>query len=355
MTSPSKRGTGARKNAKPTLSCGALFSGIGGFCMAFEAAGYRTAWACDVDPYACAVYRDNFPANRLIEKDIRKLSVRRDKLEPVDVLHAGFPCQSFSQAGSRTGFDDERGKLFFEIIRLVGEFKSAKPGVLVFENAPYLQWGDGGHWFSEVTRHLQQAGYWFRQSNAQELDLFALTHIPRELADYFADVGEEEGGAKGEEVNPVGKIDIRAQPLKRRPVVIHTDEPGDEGGTGSPDPGEGGAGRRKGGRGRARSGKGWFRPEVGQDGRAKYVRSVLLSGKRRRVAATPAFSGMMELVVYEAGADTDRRLNVAKSSAGKIRSGAVRNLNARRGNRITIEVELDAPFYGAMKVAAYAI
>ena len=185
MISPSKHKARVRKRAERTLSCGALFSGIGGFCMAFEAAGFRTAWACDVDPYACAVYRNNFPANRLIEKDVRKLSVRKDKLEPVDVLHAGFPCQSFSQAGSRTGFDDERGKLFFEIIRLVSEFKSAKPRVLVFENAPYLQWGGGGHWFSEITRHLQRAGYWFRQSNAQELDLFALTRIPQTRSRLF--------------------------------------------------------------------------------------------------------------------------------------------------------------------------
>jgi DNA (cytosine-5)-methyltransferase 1 len=153
--------------------------------MAFEAAGFRTAWACDVDPYACAVYRDNFPANKLIEKDVRKLSVRGDKLQPVDVLHAGFPCQSFSQAGSRTGFDDERGKLFFEIIRLIGEFKKDKPRVLVFENAPYLQWGEGGDWFSEITRQLQGAGYWFRESNARELDLFALTHIPQTRSRLF--------------------------------------------------------------------------------------------------------------------------------------------------------------------------
>ena len=177
----------------------------------------------------------------------------------------------------------------------------------------------------------------------------------RELADYFADVGDEDGGGKGEEVNPIGKIDIRAQPLKRRPVVIHTDEPGDEGGTGQRDPGEGGAGGGKGAGAGQGQGKGGSGKKSDKTVELNNVRSVLLSGKRRRVAATPAFSGMMELVVYEAGADTDRRLNIVKSSAGKIRSGIVRNLNAKRGSRITVEVELDAPFYGAMKVAAYAI
>ena len=131
------------------LSAGALFSGIGGFCLAFKSAGFQTKWANDFDPYACLVYRSNFPKTRLIEKDIRKLSVKKDKLAPVDILHAGFPCQSFSQAGSRRGFEDERGKLFFEIIRLVKEFGPKKPKVIVLENAPY--WAGAYCEFGSVT------------------------------------------------------------------------------------------------------------------------------------------------------------------------------------------------------------
>jgi DNA (cytosine-5)-methyltransferase 1 len=174
-----------KANSRREITAGALFSGIGGFCLAFEAAGFRTQWACDVDPYACAVYAANFPQNRLIQKDIRNLSVARDRLDPVDILHAGFPCQSFSQAGARMGFDDDRGKLFFEIIRLVKEFKQNKPAVLVFENAPYLKVGEGGVWFSEITRELQRAGYWFRESNACELDLYNLTPIPQKRSRLF--------------------------------------------------------------------------------------------------------------------------------------------------------------------------
>jgi DNA (cytosine-5)-methyltransferase 1 len=56
---------------------------------------------------------------------------------------------------------------------------------LVFENAPYLKWGDGGVWFSEITRQLQRAGYWFRESNAKELDLFELTAIPQKRSRLF--------------------------------------------------------------------------------------------------------------------------------------------------------------------------
>lgn len=155
------------------------------FCHGFESTGFATAWANDIDPYACSVYRLSFPKNRLIEKDVRELSVRKDRLEPVDVLHAGFPCQSFSQAGSRKGFDDERGKLFYEIIRIVKEFKQDKPRVIVLENAPYLKYGAGGLWFLEVSTQLQKAGYWFRESNAQELDLFELTDIPQQRTRLF--------------------------------------------------------------------------------------------------------------------------------------------------------------------------
>jgi DNA (cytosine-5)-methyltransferase 1 len=167
------------------LRAGALFCGIGGFCLGFEAAGFETAWANEVDALACQVYRRNFPKTRLIQKDIRDLSVKKDDLAPVDVLHAGFPCQSFSQAGERKGFDDERGRLFFEIIRLIREFKENKPKAVVLENAPYLKFGAGGDWFLEVMTQLQKAGYWFRQSNAQELDLYSLTNIPQKRSRLF--------------------------------------------------------------------------------------------------------------------------------------------------------------------------
>lgn len=185
MASTIRRQDAGKKPRKRVLTSGALFCGIGGFCHGFEAAGFRTAWANDQDQYACKVYRHNFSETRLIEKDVRHLSVLKDKLEPVDVLHAGFPCQSFSQAGGRAGFADDRGKLFFEIIRIVKEFKKDKPAVIVLENAPFITMGEGGQWFLEISRQLQQAGYWFRDGNAQVLDLFDLSNIPQKRARLF--------------------------------------------------------------------------------------------------------------------------------------------------------------------------
>ncbi len=120
------------------MKAGALFAGIGGFCVGFHNAGVETAWAIENDFFCNETYRENIKDVRLISEDIQKVSVCKDDLEPVDVLDAGFPCQSFSQAGGRRGFDDPRGKLFFKIIRLIGEFRDKKPKVIVLENASSL-------------------------------------------------------------------------------------------------------------------------------------------------------------------------------------------------------------------------
>lgn len=168
-----------------TLTCGALFSGIGGFCLGFEQAGIKTKWAVEMDENAALTYRKNLPEVRLLEKSVTDVDVVRDKLESVDILHAGFPCQSFSQAGERKGFEDPRGKLFFEIIRIIEQFGEKKPKVLVLENAPFLRYGEGGAWFLEIQRAIQRAGYWFRPENAQELSAYELTELPQQRTRLF--------------------------------------------------------------------------------------------------------------------------------------------------------------------------
>lgn len=165
---------------KLTMKCGALFSGIGGFCLGFEGAGFETAWAVEFDQHAAETYRRNLPHVRLLTKDARSVSVEADELEPVDVLHAGFPCQSFSQAGEKRGFEDERGKLFYEILRIIREFGKNKPKVIVLENAPFLRYGEGGAWFLELQRAIQKEGYWFRPGNSQELNAYELTRLPQQ-------------------------------------------------------------------------------------------------------------------------------------------------------------------------------
>ena len=120
-----------------TLTAGCLFSGMGGFASGLAAAGFAVAWASDNNEYACRTFRHRFSGTRVIEKDARELSVDDDGLAPVDVLAAGFPCQSFSQAGDRRGFEDERGEVFFQIPRLLNEWApEQRPKLLILENVP---------------------------------------------------------------------------------------------------------------------------------------------------------------------------------------------------------------------------
>ena len=166
------------------LKAGALFAGIGGFCLGFAEAGIKTAWAVENNLAAVQTYQHNIKNVRIVSDggnpaSIIDISVKSHQLEPVDVLHAGFPCQSFSMAGERKGFDDPRGMLFYEIIRLVKEFGDQKPSVIVLENSPHLRSGEGGAWFLEVTNKLKNLGYWFRESSCAELDCYDLTALPQ--------------------------------------------------------------------------------------------------------------------------------------------------------------------------------
>ena len=172
------------------LKAGALFSGIGGFCLGFQQVGIKTAWAIENDPMSVMTYKENIKDVRIIEHDgmplsIKDISVSKFDLEPVDILHAGFPCQSFSIAGDRKGFDDPRGQLFYEIIRLVKEFKDKKPSVIVLENSPNIRNGEGGSWFIELTKEIKKAGYWFRDASCAELDSYEITHLPQKRKRLF--------------------------------------------------------------------------------------------------------------------------------------------------------------------------
>jgi DNA (cytosine-5)-methyltransferase 1 len=156
-----------------TLKAGALFAGIGGFCEGFKKSGIETSWAIDLDERAENTYNLNHITHEFIRADVKAIennSILGRQLEPVDVLHAGFPCQSFSMAGERRGFNDPRGQLFFDLMRIIRDFQDKKPAILVFENSPYLQVGERGSWFKTVKSEIQKAGYWFKDSNTFIID-----------------------------------------------------------------------------------------------------------------------------------------------------------------------------------------
>ena len=130
-----------------------MFSGIGGFDLAFRNQGHEIVGACEIDEYARRIYRKQFPGVT-IHNDATNLHPQ--SLPSFDVLCAGFPCQAFSIAGKRRGFDDTRGSLFFEIARVA---KEKKPSFLLLENVKGLLSHDKGQTFRTIIRTLDEVGY----------------------------------------------------------------------------------------------------------------------------------------------------------------------------------------------------
>ena len=170
---------------------GSLFAGIGGICLGFQQAKignksnerYELVWANEIDEYPAITYRNNF-MHPLIVGDIEKI-VNLDRCESedekkeylqkreqilsqeIDILTGGFPCQAFSIAGERKGFDDHRGNLFWSIIDLVNlhnERFGRKPRVLMLENVKNLQSHDNGNTYKVIKKELQNAGYTVKEA-----------------------------------------------------------------------------------------------------------------------------------------------------------------------------------------------
>lgn len=140
-------------NKKYTV--GGLFSGIGGIELGFQNSGFQIIWGNENDPACSKTYKLNFD-HLLFENNIQELSSLNLKVP--DVLVAGFPCQPFSIAGHRKGFEDNRGNLFFQIIRLIDEFKE-KPKVLFLENVKNFYTHDNKKTFKRVYSEIENRGY----------------------------------------------------------------------------------------------------------------------------------------------------------------------------------------------------
>ncbi|MCG2698849.1 transcriptional repressor LexA [Candidatus Parcubacteria bacterium] len=133
-----------------------LFAGVGGIRLGFENAGFKTVFANDFEPQCKDTYDLNFRDSKLVVEDIRKIGI--DDLPKFDFLLGGFPCQAFSIAGYRQGFDDEkgRGNLFFDIARILD---ARKPEGFLLENVKNLKSHDGGKTFRIIQETLENLGY----------------------------------------------------------------------------------------------------------------------------------------------------------------------------------------------------
>ena len=135
-----------------------LFAGIGGFRLGMESAGHECVGFCEIDKYARASYKAIHNTEGEIElHDITTVSDESIRgFGSVDVICGGFPCQAFSIAGHRRGFEDTRGTLFFEICRFASILR---PKYLFLENVRGLLNHDGGATFETIIRTLDGLGY----------------------------------------------------------------------------------------------------------------------------------------------------------------------------------------------------
>ena len=135
-----------------------IFSGIGGFRSGLEKAGHECIGHIEIDKYANKSYEAIYGGDDLIGTDIRAITDRRlrEFRGECDLVVGGFPCQAFSIAGHKGGFQDTRGTLFFELARVV---EQVQPQVLVFENVKNLLSHDKGQTFEVILKTLDELRY----------------------------------------------------------------------------------------------------------------------------------------------------------------------------------------------------
>ncbi|WP_228469033.1 DNA (cytosine-5-)-methyltransferase [Paenibacillus sp. JNUCC32] len=131
-----------------------LFAGIGGFRSALDGLGGGCVFASEIDKYASQAYKALYNGAQELHGDITKIDAHN--IPDHDVLVGGFPCQAFSVAGQRKGFEDARGTLFFEIARIAS---AKQPRLMLLENVKGLLSHDGGKTFETMCVILHDIGY----------------------------------------------------------------------------------------------------------------------------------------------------------------------------------------------------
>lgn len=155
------------------MKCASFFAGVGGIDLGFERTGkFETVYANEFDAYPAKTMEENFTL-KVDVKDIQE--VKPEDIPEVDVIMGGFPCQAFSVAGYRHGFEDEKGRgtLFFEMLRLI---KTKKPRVVFAENVKNLVGHDNGNTFRVIKEALEDAGYHVK---SQVLNAMEYGNIPQ--------------------------------------------------------------------------------------------------------------------------------------------------------------------------------
>lgn len=156
-----------KNNTKSPYTAIELFAGAGGTAIGMENAGIEHILLNEYDKHACETLRINRPDWNVVEMDVRELKFHEGQ---ADIVQGGFPCQTFSQAGRKMGFEDIRGTLFFEFARCV---KEVRPKIAIGENVKGLLNHDNGRTLKTMVGVLEELGYRVRYKvlRSQYLDV----------------------------------------------------------------------------------------------------------------------------------------------------------------------------------------
>lgn len=169
-----------------------LFAGLGGFHIALSKLGCKCVFACEIKEDLRDLYEENFhikPAGDITKVDYKKIPQH-------DILCAGFPCQPFSQAGYRQGFDDEkgRGNMFYRICDIIDAQGDKKPTYLLLENVANLKGHDHGNTWKTIQKLLRERGYDVKEEVLSPHQFGYPQHRKRI---YIVGVRIDRGGLKG--------------------------------------------------------------------------------------------------------------------------------------------------------------
>ena len=194
-----------------------LFSGIGGFHLGFERAGYEiTSYFSEIDKHAIAVYKHQFPTSTYVGS---VTNVRGADLPRINLITFGSPCQDFSLAGKRKGMEGQRSSLVLEAIRLISE---CRPSVFVWENVKgTFSSNDGADFWAIIQAFANIGGYrlewqllntsWFLPQNRERIYLVG----------YSTTTGGDWRG-----VFPIGENDSRTNTIEVKQIGTRLDSNG---------------------------------------------------------------------------------------------------------------------------------
>ena len=185
-----------------------LFSGIGGFALAFEAAGFETHAFAEIEPYPCKILAQHWPEVPNLG-DVKGINGEKYR-GAIDVVCGGFPCQDISLAGKGAGIDGARSGLWSEMLRII---RGAQPAFCLLENVPALKTRGG----DRVLGDLEEAGYSCRAFVVGAVHAGANHRRQRAWIMAYAMGGWVRRGREGSEAEPVYSgspmADTKGQPI----------------------------------------------------------------------------------------------------------------------------------------------